>query len=319
MVTEAILTGVFFFFVDGLGLGSDDPAKNPLVSAHLPTLTALCGGRRLTQGELGQGRLVPPGEGACVAVLDPAMGVAGLPQSATGQTALFTGRNAPAIMGHHVNGYPTPTLRRVLLSDSIFKRVAMHGGRVTFLNPFRPPSWERLLAAEPPADVSASTLAFFAARQPFRSLADLAAGQAVALDMTGRVLRDRGFDVLPVSAWEAGAIAAKVASRYDLTLYESFVTDLAGHAQHERLARDILENIDRFVAAFVAEASDTLLVLTSDHGNVEDLSVKTHTKNPVPALVYGPDQATVASGWHDLADVARGVLRYLGISENHAD
>jgi len=258
--------------------------------------------------------VVEPVHGACVAVLDAAMGVPGLPQSATGQTALFTGVNAPAVMGHHVNGYPTPTLRRILLAQSIFRRAAEHGGRVSFLNPFRPPSRDSLQGEEPPTGVSASTLAFYAARRYFRSLQDLAGGRAVALDITGRVLRDRGFEVTPVSPEEAGAVAAKVAAEQDLTLYESFVTDLAGHAQHMRLAMDTLENIDRFVAGFLEHSRDTLLVITSDHGNVEDLGVKTHTRNPVPAVVYGARQAEVAQRLHDLADVARGILWYLGIT-----
>jgi alkaline phosphatase len=45
------------------------------------------------------------------------------------------------------------------------------------------------------------------------------------------------------------------------------------------------------------------VLVTSDHGNVEDLSTRTHTLAPVPVLAFGPAAARVG-GVRDLTHVA---------------
>ena len=40
------MTRVLLIFLDGIGLGDDDPAINPFAAARTPTLEALAGGRR---------------------------------------------------------------------------------------------------------------------------------------------------------------------------------------------------------------------------------------------------------------------------------
>ncbi len=41
------MTHVVVVFLDGVGLGDDDPQVNPLAAARLPVLTGVLGGRRL--------------------------------------------------------------------------------------------------------------------------------------------------------------------------------------------------------------------------------------------------------------------------------
>jgi len=55
----------------------------------------------------------------------------------------------------------------------------------------------------------------------------------------------------------------------------------------------------------------TLVMLISDHGNVEDLSVRTHTQNPVPALLIGRGRAQAAAGLASLVDVTPVILALL--------
>ena len=75
-----------FLFMDGVGLGADNPRVNPLARADLPNLDALLGGRKLTASS------VPlESERASVVALDAVMGVDGMPQSATGQASLLPG------------------------------------------------------------------------------------------------------------------------------------------------------------------------------------------------------------------------------------
>src|SRR5947208_11339573 len=117
---------VLLFFIDGIGVGSSDPGRNPLATGSFPTLG-------LTETSAPRARAGPP---RWAHGIDAALGVPGLPQSATGQTAILTGVNAPAIMGHHLSGFPGPTLRRVLFEHSLLKQVRERGKSATFLNAF---------------------------------------------------------------------------------------------------------------------------------------------------------------------------------------
>ena len=87
---------VLFIFLDGIGLGENDPVINPLARATMPHLNGLLDGRLLIKDSA-------PfyGEHATLLSIDPKVGVSGLPQSATGQGILVTGINIPAELGYH--------------------------------------------------------------------------------------------------------------------------------------------------------------------------------------------------------------------------
>src|SRR5512143_1438262 len=124
------------FFIDGLGVGTDDPAFNPLATGRFPSLA-------LTESLRPEAEVGAP---ALAHGLDASLGVKGLPQSATGQTAILTGVNAPAALGHHMSGFPGPTLRRILGERSLLRAIAEAGLRPTFLNAFGP----RFFQTDPP-------------------------------------------------------------------------------------------------------------------------------------------------------------------------
>jgi 2,3-bisphosphoglycerate-independent phosphoglycerate mutase len=75
---------------------------------------------------------------------------------------------------------------------------------------------------------------------------------------------------------------------HDLVVHEFFLSDRAGHKHDPELVRWVVETLDRFLGAMLRlrQHQDTI-VLVSDHGNMEDLRVRTHTMNPVPTLVVG--------------------------------
>ncbi|HEY8496195.1 MAG TPA: hypothetical protein VIK98_04060 [Limnochordales bacterium] len=302
---------VLMIFVDGLGLGDDDPAKNPLVTAPMPNLRGLLGGAPLA-------RTVIPGDGqpyegdvATLVAVDSCLGVPGLPQSATGQTTMLSGVNAAAMLGRHLSGLPTPTLVDILRRHSLFKQLVEAGRRATFANPFTPEYFEAVNSGR--WRHSATTTAVLSAGLPVRMLADLQAGRAVFHDVTGETLRERGYDVALVSPREAGRRLARLAREHDFVLFEHFLTDKAGHAQDWESARHWLGVLDEFLGG-VLDAVDldrTLVMLISDHGNVEDLSVRTHTQNPVPALLIGRGRAQAAAGLASLVDVTPVILALL--------
>jgi len=92
-------------------------------------------------------------------------------------------------------------------------------------------------------------------------------------------------------------ILARAAESYDFILFEYFQSDKAGHSADMALCRAELTKLEEFVdAALEACPPGTLLVVTSDHGNLEDLSTRRHTTNPVPLMAWGPDAAEFVAG-----------------------
>jgi 2,3-bisphosphoglycerate-independent phosphoglycerate mutase len=231
-----------------------------------------------------------------------------LPQSATGQTALFTGVNAPALVGDHVTAFPTASLREVIAEHSLLKRAAETGARVIFANAHSERFWQMI--RERKLRLGASTLTALAADVPIPSLSDLVKGKAVLWDITHEIASSHlNYDLPLVPAEEAGARLARLAAEYDLVLYETFLPDLAGHRRIEPAW--VLSRLDAFLGAILAHRTpDTTLVVCSDHGNLEDATTKAHTTNPVPLVAVGP-AASHFRGATAITDVAPAILSLL--------
>ena len=63
------------------------------------------------------------------------LGVKGVPQSATGQTALFTGLNAAEVIGRHSQGFPGPTLRKLIRQQNLFSTLIKKDSRLLLQTP----------------------------------------------------------------------------------------------------------------------------------------------------------------------------------------
>jgi bisphosphoglycerate-independent phosphoglycerate mutase (AlkP superfamily) len=56
-----------------------------------------------------------------------------------------------------------------------------------------------------------------------------------------------------------------------------------------------------------------LILITADHGNLEDLSTRKHTDNPVPLLLVGNKETRrLFDGVTDLTGVAPAILKAIG-------
>jgi hypothetical protein len=301
---------ILLFFIDGLGLGTKDPVTNPLVTAQMPTIRKLLNGQPLT-GELG--RMAT--DLAILLPTDAILDVPGMPQSATGQTALFTGINAPALLGTHLHAFPTQRLREVIAEHSVLKQVKQIGGRVTSANAYRPDYLE--LAAERRWRHAASTLAVLAAGIPLNlSLERLNAGETVYQDLTNNYLQEFGYTVSSITAQQAGINLAKIVMNHHFTLFEYFQTDRAGHKQDRLRAEKILENIDSCLGSLLTsvDLNETMVIVCSDHGNIEDLSVKVHTCNPVPTILIGAGKEFMASRIEAITDITPGIVELMKLS-----
>ena len=277
---------LLLFFVDGVGLAPAG-ADNPLSTVAMPALAALLGGPLTLERCRTGGDLV-------LRPLDAALGVPGLPQSATGQTALLTGINAPAALGRHVAAFPGPRLAAILAEHSVLRRVEERGGRAVFANALTPGYFAEVERGA--RRHSATTLAALAARQAVLGLADLLAGRGVAWDVSGDFLAQRaGVELAPITSIapaEAGRRLAALAGSHHFTLWETFMTDLAGHGRWGWTAAEALSRLDGLLAGLLPArgigGGDLTVLLASDHGNLEEASHRRHTRNPVPLLAVGP-------------------------------
>ena len=297
----------FLFFVDGFGWGPADPLRNPQQSYGGSLL-------RLPPPPQAGAAPVPVAAGGWGVAVDAALGVDGIPQSATGQTTLLSGVSGQGALGKHLTGFPNEKLREILLENSVLKTVTDLGGKAAFLNAFRPRFWE--LSRERQLAMSATTVATLAADLPFFGLADITAGRSIYQEMTNTELRERGFDLEPLTPAAAGRIAGRAVRNYDFLLYEYFQTDKAGHSGERGRSEAELRLVDEFLSALLAELADdlsrdTLVLLCSDHGNLEDVDTRRHTTNPVPLLAWGDGAREFAAGISRLDQVTpRIVARY---------
>ena len=299
---------VLIFFMDGVGLGEPDPGINPFVEARLANLTGL----------LGEGwylRDQPPRSTlrASLVPTDATLGVPGLPQSATGQATILTGRNVPQLIGEHYGPKPNGAVAEQIAAGTLFGEVVVSGGTAGLLTPYPHRYFEaiesgrRLLSAVPLAATSAGV--------PLRTVDDLRAGAAISPDFTAQGWRDQlGYDDVPVVGLrEAGARIAALAQAHTFSFFEHWPSDRSGHRGSLQQAVEHLELIDVALGGLLDAWDDAsgLLMITSDHGNIEAKDRRQHTANPVPTILIGMGHATLAPAIHDLTDIAPVVRTFL--------
>jgi len=302
---------LLFLFLDGIGLGERDPEINPFARAKTPTLNQLIGGQQLT-------RHAAPFESDLVSLLavDAGVGVKGLPQSATGQAILMTGVNIPAELGYHYGPKPNPEVARYLNGATIFSKTLKAGKRAALLNAYPPryfggiESGKRIYSSIPLAVTNAGLHLF--------NKEDYYEGRALAADFTGEGwIEMLGLLDAPVyQAVEAGMKLAELAGNYDFSLFEYWASDYAGHKQDMPWAVRQLEIFDEVLKGLLEgwQAHDGLIVLTSDHGNMEDLSTRRHTDAKVPLLIIGEKDARKGFiGIQRLTEVEPAIAKFLGI------
>ena len=97
------------------------------------------------------------------------------------------------------------------------------------------------------------------------------------------------------------------------TLYEYFITDKIGHAQDYSEAQRVLPMLAEFIRTMLAnlDLTKTTVLLTSDHGNIEDLSARNHTLNPVPTIIWGNNQDSIAARVKSLVDITPAIVEAL--------
>jgi hypothetical protein len=293
---------VIFIFIDGVGLG-EDTDSNPFSANRYESFEVLTGdffnnkaGSVLEDGHLFQS-------------IDANLEVEGLPQSGTGQTALFTGRNAAKEIGKHFGPFPHSGIKPFLKEESVFHGVKELGKKPYFMNAYPPIFFEH---AKKRNRWSCTTLMTKSAGIKLNSTEDILNESALTAEIVQNAWREKlNIDIPKITPTDAANRLLNVIPDYDLILYEYYLTDKAGHKQNHEDAERVLKLLDEFLLQIIKKKrSSDILVITSDHGNLEDLSTKTHTRNKVPLFVLGENSKEFV-GVKSLTDIKENMLKVL--------
>lgn len=290
---------ILMIFLDGIGLSDDDPATNPFAAANTPVLHQLASGQRWLRST---GRQL--NDRALFIPTDPRLGVPGRPQSATGQAAILTGVNVPQSIGEHYGPKPNPAIRQLLARDNFFKQAVACGKTAALLEAY-PPRWHQAINRGKALRASYQQAAFEAGL-PIFGEDDIYDGTALAVDWTGQGWRSElGYTDTPVyTPYEAGVKMVELSRRYDFAFHSHWLTDVIGHKGEIADGVRVLELFDGVMAGALAAWDDDegLMIITSDHGNLEEIDHRRHTENDVPTVIIGAQREAFAEGFKDLTD-----------------
>ncbi|KUO85577.1 MAG: 2,3-bisphosphoglycerate-independent phosphoglycerate mutase [Thermoproteus sp.] len=129
---------------------------------------------------------------------------------------------------------------------------------------------------------------------------------------------------------EAVKLAVELLKRYDLVFLHVKGTDSASHDGDFRGKVDVIERLDAALRPYEAVLEENYVVVTSDHAT--PISVREHTGEPVPILLYGPDvvrddvdKFSELTCWRGALGRIRGmdvmptIASYLGLSEKFGE
>ena len=156
-----------FLFIDGLGI-REPAADNPVNPEVCPALWRLID------------RHSRP--------IDACLGVEGLPQSATGQATMFTGRNCAEAMGKHCEGFPGPALRKIIEDGNLFLELKRRGLSVRFADAYLVDGADELALRR---FKSVTTVMALTVPETVSTVDDLVRDEALMQDITRETIQDR--------------------------------------------------------------------------------------------------------------------------------
>jgi hypothetical protein len=218
------------------------------------------------------------------------------------------------LVGTHYGPKPNEAVATIVRAGTLFHDVVASGGSAALITPYPQgyfdaiKSGKRLYSAVPLAATSAGLA--------LKTADDLRRGEAVSPGFTGQGWHDHlGYTDVPLlTLAEAGERIAAIAATHTFTFFEHWPSDRTGHRGSLEDAVAHLEMIDAVLGGLFAAWQDNgLLIITSDHGNIEDKSRRQHTENPVPTILFGANHQSLAPMIRDLGDIANVVRTFLDI------
>lgn len=299
---------ILLIFVDGVGLGDNDPQSNPFCTANTPTLNALSNGHRWLKSTPKQ-----VSERGLFQAVDPRMDIAGRPQSGTGHATIITGTPIPQLIGQHYGPKPNAETRARVDENNFFLEVTTAGKSADLLTAYPPHMLHNIGRGK--TLPSSFQQAAMRAGLPLHTVDDVRQGTAISDDWTGHGWRRYlKLDDIPTRDPEAsGEHLVKLAKNHDFSMMSHVLTDYIGHRGQLADGVQALEQLDRVLSGVLSawDDDDGLVILTSDHGNMEKLGDRKHTENDVPFVVIGNGRKAFAQSVHTLADIVPAMRQIL--------
>lgn len=292
------MRSTLLFFIDGVGIGENNPSKNPFIKYGFKTFQEIFGAiPTLENPALSSGsiRLFP---------VNATLGVGGFPQSGTGQTTIFTGENAAQHLGSHFGPYPHSQILPLLNNKNIFKFFKERELKSAFANAYPKPFFEYLESGK--KRTSASSTMCMASGIRLRTITDLRKGKALTAEIdNSRWIAKLNYTLPAISIKTAAERLLRLTHENSFVLYEYYLTDHFGHGRNLDYFEEAYKKLDEFLFHILSriEGSGITFLLCSDHGNFEDMSVKTHTYNPALAISAGEDSSLLCGQIKDLTHI----------------
>ncbi len=290
-------------FLDGVGIGKEDYQYNPFfkfnfrifneIFGEIPSLNNQCLNKN----------------GVYLFPSDPLLGVGGLPQSGTGQTSIFCGVNAAKIVGKHFGPYPYSTLIPVIKGKNIFIELIKKKKKVFFSNAYPKLFFNYLKSGK--TRLSVTSLSSRSSGMRLNNASDVRKGNALTAEITNeRWNLKLGYKLPVIKPETAAKRLLKIAGQNHFTLYEYFLTDHFGHGRYESEFEKDIPVLDNFLFTVITEldSKKNTLIICSDHGNIEDLSIKTHTLNPSLTLTAGEHAEYFKKKIKNITQIKRAIL-----------
>jgi hypothetical protein len=298
--------------MDGVGLGSADMETNPFLQADLSNLTELLGPKWFIKKHSPESDRISTKRASLVPT-DANLETEGRPQSATGQATILTGKNIPQLVGEHYGPKPNPPVAELVKENNLFMEVVSEGGRAALITPYPHGFFENINSGR--RLLSSVPLAATAAGLKLMNADDLREGRAVSPGFTGQGWHDYlGYTDMPIlTLQQAGKQIAAIARSYNFSFFEHWPSDRSGHRGSMEDAVEHLEIIDQALGGLLDDWDDAndLLIITSDHGNIEEKNHRQHSRNPVPTIIIGPDHDALSEKINSLTDIASVIRTFL--------
>jgi hypothetical protein len=300
------LKKVLLIFLDGVGIGKEDYEFNPFFMYGFKTFTHFFG----AVPSLNNSPLIK--NNFFLFPVNALLGIEGLPQSGTGQTSIFCGVNAPKIIGKHFGPYPYSTLVPAIAKENILKYFSNKGKKVSFVNAYPKVFFDYIKSGK--TKLSVTTLMCRLNGMRLNRAIDVWKGNALTAEITNeRWISRLNYKLPKISPKIAARRLLKISSKNILTVYEYFLTDHLGHGRYEGTISETLNQLDEFLFTIFSEfdKNSTTVIICSDHGNIEDISVKTHTLNPALMIAAGFSAESVFRSVKDISQIKKSIIKIL--------
>ncbi|MBN1638056.1 MAG: alkaline phosphatase family protein, partial [Ignavibacteriales bacterium] len=213
--------------------------------------------------------------------------------------------------GFHFGPHPHSQLLPILKEKNIFYEFLKRGQKVTFANAYPQTFFDYVNSGR--QRLSVTTLSCIMSGVRLNNYNDLKKRKALSADIDNSYWFEKlGYRLPRISPKRAAKRLIKLAKKNNITIYEFFLTDHLGHGRNAEDFEFIIKKFDEFIYSVLSKLPKKItLVICSDHGNFEDICIKSHTTNPSICITAGANAKELSEKIKDLSNIKPAILELL--------